>query len=290
MKGLTISILFEASSLNYGEGLGNVTSLKKLTRGDGESYSYISRQALRYNIINQLGWDVTKLAVDGTVIQFAPDAKIEEYPEIDLFGYMKTAKPATTRAAVVRLSNGISAESFAGDLDFLTNKGLYDRYMKDAKEAKEGGNIAQSEIHMSYYTYTIAIDLEKIGVDKNTSSEIAQTEKTRRIHALLDTVKLLYRDIKGRREDLKPLFIIGGVYDWKNPFFENKIKVENNQIKLDTIKSVLGIDAEIKQNTACGLIKGVFKNEAKIIEELGAVDLKPFFDGLKEKVRSYYEG
>jgi CRISPR-associated protein Cst2 len=30
-------------------------------------------------------------------------------------------------------------------------------------------------------------------------------------------VAFLYRDIRGRREDLKPLFAIGGVYDIKNP-------------------------------------------------------------------------
>jgi CRISPR-associated protein Cst2 len=316
-KGLTISILFEASSLNYGEGLGNVTSLKKLTRGDGESYTYISRQALRYNIINQLGWDVTKLAVESSVIQFAPDAKITDYPEIDLFGYMKTKKSSSkksekadkgneeessndktmTRAAVVRLSNGVSVESFAGDLDFLTNKGLYDRSLKDitdTKNTKDGGNIAQSEIHMSYYTYTIAVDLEKVGIDKQPTHKIddyiSQEEKTKRINALLDTVKFLYRDIKGRREDLKPLFIIGGIYDRKNPFFENKIKVKNNEIQIETLLSILELDEEIKQNTACGLIKGIFKNEAEIIEKLGAVELKPFFVDLKEKVHSYYEG
>lgn len=33
--GLTVTIVFQASSANYGESLGNVASLKKLTRGDG---------------------------------------------------------------------------------------------------------------------------------------------------------------------------------------------------------------------------------------------------------------
>ena len=28
-KGLTISIIFEAESANYGEGIGNISSLKK---------------------------------------------------------------------------------------------------------------------------------------------------------------------------------------------------------------------------------------------------------------------
>ena len=45
-KGLTLSIIFEAESANYGEGVGNVTALKKISRGDHETYTYISRQAL----------------------------------------------------------------------------------------------------------------------------------------------------------------------------------------------------------------------------------------------------
>ena len=49
-KGLTISIIFEAESANYGEGVGNVASLKKISRGKGNQYTYISRQAIRYNI------------------------------------------------------------------------------------------------------------------------------------------------------------------------------------------------------------------------------------------------
>ena len=53
--GLTATIVFQASSANYGESWGNVASIKKLTRGDGQQYSYISRQAIRYDIVQQLG-------------------------------------------------------------------------------------------------------------------------------------------------------------------------------------------------------------------------------------------
>ena len=62
-NGLTLTMVFLAESANYGEGVGNITTLKKLSRGTYEQYSYISRQALRYNIIQQLGWDTTP--VDG---------------------------------------------------------------------------------------------------------------------------------------------------------------------------------------------------------------------------------
>ena len=69
IKGLTMTFVFEAESANYGEGIGNVTSLKKLSRDGGRAYTYISRQALRYNIINQMGCDNTPLDLYKDVIK-----------------------------------------------------------------------------------------------------------------------------------------------------------------------------------------------------------------------------
>ena len=47
-------------------------------------------------MIDQLGWDNTPTEANGSgskkVIQFQPSATIDKYPEIDLFGYMKTEK------------------------------------------------------------------------------------------------------------------------------------------------------------------------------------------------------
>lgn len=288
-KGLTISMVFEAESANYGEGIGNVTSLKKISRGTGDSFSYISRQALRYNIIEQMGADTTPLDLDSEVIQFHPDATIKDYVEIDLFGYMKTKKPIRTRSAIVRLSNAVSLESFNSDLDFLTNKGLLDRYNSTSEKVKDGGNIAQSEIHKSYYTYTITIDLNKVGIDKNDNVDVSSEEKSERIKKLLNIIKFLYRDIKGRRENLSPLFAIGGVYDIKNPFFENRIKIKNNKLAVETIEDVYKLDETIKTTTNVGVVKGIFNNDNDIIEKLSAIDMGTFFNNLTSQVDKYYQ-
>lgn len=285
-KGLTISIIFQAESANYGEGIGNVTSLKKISRGGGDQYTYISRQAIRYNIVNQMGVDNTPIGLDKSVLQFSPEAKIDEYPEIDLFGYMKTGKETKTRSAIARLSNAISLETFKGDLDFLTNKGLLDRYRKT--DTRDGGNIAQSEIHRSYYAYTITVDLDQVGIDYNDDIEIKNDEKAERIENLLDTIRYLYRDIKGRRENLSPLFVIGGVYHIKNPLFYNALDVENNEIILERIESILS-DEKVKEETEIGLVRGVFDNSEEIEEELKTVEINEFFANLKSKVRDYYE-
>lgn len=289
IKGLTATFVFEAESANYGEGVGNITSLKKVSRGTGDSYTYISRQALRFNIISQMGEDKTPLSLDGSVIQFSPEAKINDYPEIDLFGYMKTVKPSKTRNAIVRLSNAIALESYNSELDFLTNKGLLDRFNRQNSEKKDGGNIAQSEVHKSFYTYTIAIDLDRVGIDENDNLEIEKEEKAIRINKLLDIIKLLYRDIKGRRENFSPVFAIGGVYNLKNPFFENKVRLHGSKIRVDTIESVLNLDEEIKQNTVTGLVKGIFTNEDELMEKLDAIEIGEFFEKLKTEVNKYYE-
>ncbi len=280
-KGLTMSIVFEAESANYGEGYNNITTLKKLTRGDGNTYSYISRQALRYNIVEQMKCNNTPVEPigkgDKKVIQFSPDANIDEYPEIDLFGYMKTTegKGASTRNAVVRLSNAISLEEFEADTDFLTNMGM-------AKRINENNSIAQSEIHKSYYSYTVAIDLDQVGVDGEI--EILEKEKKTRMKELLKTIQFLYRDIKGRRENLAPIFIIGGIYDRKNPFFENRIKVNKNKIETKVLKDIIESDEDIKNNTKVGYIEGTFQNNDEIKENLNAIKVSEFFNEIIKKV------
>lgn len=286
-KGLTITMVFQAESANYGESVGNVASLKKMARGQGDQYTYISRQALRYNIIEQLGEDLAPVKAEGSgekkVVQFSEDATIDKYPEVDFFGYLKTEKGSggKKRSAKVRLSNAISLETYKGDLDFLTNKGQADKI-------KENMNIAQAEIHRSYYRYTVTADLEQIGEDEVYGISLEPQERARRVKRLLDTLAFLYRDIRGRREDLKPLFAIGGVYDIKNPVFQNVVNVKNNCIDVAEIQGVLYDN--IKEDTFCGVVDKSFDNTRELKEHLQALSMPEFFNLLKQKLDSYYEG
>ena len=280
-EGLTFTMVFLAESANYGEGIGNITTLKKMTRGNCEQYSYISRQAMRYNIIQQLKWDTTPVDGKSGVVQFAPSASIKDYPEIDLFGYMKTTKgdSASTRSAVVRLSNAISLEPYQSDLEFLTNMGM-------AKRGNLGNAIAQSEVQRSYYAYTMAIDLDRIGVDQDV--EITQEEKADRVMQLLDAVHYLYRDIKGRRENLSPLFVIGGRYSRKTPFFENRIRVENSCLNTNTLLELMKEDEAILEYTYVGVTTEIFDNEKEIKDKLKAETVGDAFKHLKKEVEEYY--
>lgn len=278
-------MIFLAESANYGEGVGNISTLKKMSSGNYQQFSYISRQAMRYNIIQQLKWDNTPVDGKSGVVQFDPGAYIDQYPEIDLFGYMKTVGKddqskggAFTRSAVARLSNAISLEPYQNDMEFLTNMGL-------AKRNGLDNGIAQSEIHRSYYTYTVSIDLDRVGVDGEIN--IPSSEKADRVKKLLDALQYLYRDIKGRRENLSPVFVIGGRYERKNPFFENRIKVENNRLKIQMLKDILE-DNMAESNTFVGVLSNMFDNDNEIKEKLSAETVGKAFDHLKEEVDAYY--
>ena len=292
-KGLSITLVFNASSLNYGEGIGNISELKKLTRGDGSVYTYVSRQALRYDIVrlgNKL-FDWNLQVVNKGTIQFDDKLTIQDSQEMDLFGYMKTAKKdgSNIRSAAVRLSNAISLEDYKSDMDFLNNKGLADRI-------NEFPNLANIEQHLSYYTYTITIDLEKIGKDKEI--ELSNEEKTKRVNQLLDIVKILNREIRGREEYLSPVFAIGGMYDINSPFFLGRIKLngKNGEFSIDTgmLKDTTTLtigDNSIYDDTKVGMLKNAFKNEAEIEEifEGKTTNIEEFFKDLKEKVNEYYK-
>ncbi|MBC2053233.1 type I-B CRISPR-associated protein Cas7/Cst2/DevR [Listeria welshimeri] len=284
-KGLAMTIIFQAESANYGESLGNISALKKISRNNGDQYTYISRQAIRYNLMEQIGEKEAPVKAEGggdkKVIQFLGEATITDFPELDFFGYLKTEKGSSgqKRSAKVRLSNAISLETFKGDLDFLTNKGQADKI-------NENMNIAQAEIHKSYYRYTITIDLDQIGIDGEIT--IDNKEKARRVKKLMDTVAFLYRDIRGRREDLKPLFVIGGVYDVKNPVFQNVVDVLDNKIAIKNIEDVMMYEG-IQEHTKVGIVDGQFANSDEVKVKLKADSISMFFNDIKGKIDAYYE-
>lgn len=296
-KGITLTIIFKAQSLNYGEGIGNISELKKLSRGDGSIYTYASRQAIRYDIARlgnkMFDWKLEVVDKSKGTIQFKDDLTIEDSEEMDLFGYMKTSKKedgeSKIRSAAVRLSNAISLEDYKSDMEFLTNKGLADRI-------KEFPNIANVEQHLSFYTYTITIDLEKVGEDGNI--KLSNDEKVKRVNELLEIVKILNREIRGREENLSPLFVIGGIYEINSPFYLGRIKLNakegkyeiNTEILRDTATLKLG-DKEILKDTYVGLVKNEFANEEEVqaMFKDKTLNIQEFFENLENEVKEYYK-
>ncbi len=262
-KGLTMAIIFQMESFSGNETTGIVKSRKRILEGKVYQHSYIPIQTLRHNIINQMGVDYKEVD-DKTVLQFASEATIDKYPEIDLFGYVKKTEEQKVRIAITRLSNAVSLENF---------------------ECEDG-------IDRSYYVYTISIDLDKVGIDENDNIEIENTEKTNRVIDLLDTIRYLHIDVNGGKKYLEPLFIIGGVYNFEDAIFHDIMGVENNRIDIGKIKDVLkNVPYEnVEEDTYCGLVEGVFDNDSEIEKELDAKSISEYFEIIKGKIADYYQG
>ncbi len=165
---ITLTVVFEAMSLNRDEGIGNIQSLHLLTRGDGNVYSYMSRQALTYAVrkflIESGEWPETPVESSGDVCQYKPD--IKKYPEVDLFGYMVTEEKtqekegsAQTRPAAVTFTHAISMEPYQGDMGFYANPEM-------ARRSGGNPNPFNRQEHKSLYKYSVVIDLERIGIEE----------------------------------------------------------------------------------------------------------------------------
>lgn len=288
-KGLTLSIIFEADSANYGEGYGNISALKRISRADGNSYTYISRQALIFSLKNNLGWLDTETAPQGKVAQYTWDSNIKESPEIDLFGYMKTkGSDSKIRAAVVKFSNAISLENYSGDMEFGTNLSLANR-----TPDKKGLLPYNVEIHKSYYAYTVTVDLDLVGVDKNDGINLQKDniqECNDRIIKLLEGIEFLHREIKADSKNMNPIFAIGGIYNIKNPFFANRLELsEYKKLNISLIKEILdSINSKDMGKTYIGCLLGKFSNGNEIKSELKSESIVNFFNKLREEVNNYY--
>ncbi|MEM3806820.1 MAG: type I-B CRISPR-associated protein Cas7/Cst2/DevR, partial [Thermoproteota archaeon] len=188
----------------------------------------------------------------------------------------------------VKFSPAISLEPYYNDLEFGSNKNFADRSNSDP-------NIFQLEQHYSLYTYTVTIDLDRLGKDENENIELDKKTRIERAQKILEALKVMNREIKGRIENLNPIFVIGGIYPVKNPFFLNRVKIcldsSTKRFKINTelINSVLNISINgisIKDYTHIGLLKGYWENEK---EFENAKDIDTFFKDIKEGVQEFYE-
>lgn len=172
-KGITATIVFEASALNRDEKIGgNIPSIKKLTRFGNKTISFISRVAMRHYLFETLhnsypnDWalaPVKESESDKKVVQFdITQGNILTYAELDAFGYMFTrgkGESGITRKAPVGITKAISLEPWEGDIQFNANHDL-------ATRCKANPNPVNKEEHLSFYKVSFTIDVERLGYDE----------------------------------------------------------------------------------------------------------------------------
>jgi CRISPR-associated protein Cst2 len=320
MSGLTLTVITSrASSLNYGETVGNVSVLKKLTLSGGSQITYASDKALKYDIRRkgkeEKGWrlldEKVKEHVEGSLSGNLLDVDafgkklVKEYEEFDLFGGLFTNLKAqrkvklsygdsVKRVCPVKVTYAFSISEFSGDMNFLNNIDAYNRYIKHVEDKAEQA-IANSEEHTSHYIYTLTVDLDRIGVweKENGSREevLSPEERAKRVLDLLDIVKTLNRQIKGRWENLSPVFVIGGVFSVKHPFFMEGVEAreEDGKIRIDVQR--LKECAELvpdKEKIVVGILSGTLSNEKELRDSFNVKTVGEAFEELKAQVRDYY--
>ncbi len=206
------------------------------------------------------------------------------------------------RSQPVRYSNGYSIAEFVYDMNLLNDIDAYNRYIQYTAGQKKQ-SLVYPEEHFSYYTYTLTIDLDKVGaIEKEEDGRVIFEPvidpylRAKRVNDILEIVLLyLNREIKGRKERLTPIFLIGGVYDVKHPFFANAIyfseqnqklhfKTSDIQRILDTYQSVNNINCDTYLHYDDSFVVA----DGTPLEKPSNEKLSTILQKLKEKVSDYY--
>ena len=288
-KSITLTVVANMTS-NYGEGLGNISSVQKVYK-NRKVYSIRSRESMKNAIMVQSGmYDDLQTDVSG-----ATQKKVNE--ELNVAncralegGYMNTTGSTFIRKSSFYLTDAISCESFVNETRFHNNL-----YLAQNQAASKGINLQDSskesglmpyqyEYDKALKVYSITIDLDMIGKDENFKVEADNNEKAHRVNAILDAIENLTLTVKGNLDNAEPVFVVGGLSNRKTHYFENVVKVENEKLILsDDLKEKISLGYSV------ALLKSnVFKNQAEIIKELQPKSIVTFFNELKSEVKNYY--
>ncbi|WP_026884231.1 type I-B CRISPR-associated protein Cas7/Cst2/DevR [Clostridium akagii] len=289
-RALTLTVVANITS-NYGEGLGNISSVQKVFK-NGKSYATRSRESLKNAIMVQSGmYDDLQTSVDKATQKFvSKDLNVTNCRALE-GGYMNTTGNTYIRKSSFYLTDAIACDDFVNETRFHNNLFLASNFAKNnnlnlqADAGKSGLMPYQYEYDKTMKIYSITIDLEMIGKDENFESpEAGDKEKADRVNAILDAVENLNLVVKGNLDNAEPLYVVGGLIDRKTHYFENVVKVKEDKLLItEDLK-----DRIAKGCNAALLEGGNFKNEIEIKNEVTTTSVAKFFEGLRKQVNIYY--
>ena len=285
---LTLTVIANMTS-NYGEGLGNISSVQKVYRG-GKEYATRSRESLKNSICVQAGlYDDLQTSVDGAMQKLVTkDINAATCKALE-GGYMSTKDVTYIRNSSFYLTDAVSVEPFISDARFHNNLYLATNFAKAnglnvQNDSKDCGLMPyQYEYDKSIKIYSITIDLEKVGVDQNFDAEASNEEKCSRVLSIIDAVENLSLVVKGNLDNAEPIFIAGGLSPRKTHMFENAVRVVGKNLVVEPIKE------KLEMGFSCGLMRnGQLGNEDEIVRELNPTTVPKFFNQLREDVKAYF--
>ncbi len=294
-RALTLTVIANITS-NYGEGLGNVSSIQKVFR-NGNTYATRSRESLKNSLMVQSGmYDDLKVTVDGaTQKEVNEELNVSNCRALE-GGYMNTAvgekKLTYVRKSSFYLTDAVACEPFVNEARFHNNLHLARTYgkannirLQDREAAKKTGLMPYNyEYDKSLKIYSITFDLSMIGKDENFDIEASHEEKAERVNSMLKTVENLNLIVKGNLDNAEPIFVVGGLSDRMTHQFENVVRVKDGKLKITN-----DLKDRIAKGYRVGLLEGDgIDNETDIVEELRPMSVAKFFDNLKDEVNQYY--
>lgn len=259
----------------------NINTIKKITLEDNSEIPYLSSQAIRRALRDQLqsfGWEVSNITPGSkdkapAITECAP----EKYIDDDLFGFMNAKKETIKRTSPIRVESLVALSEYKGDMDFGTN------FMGLAK----GGdpNIFETEIHSGLYRGTILIELDRVGKGNKSEGfedELPNEEKVKRVKAFMDAFQNLWSSGRQSRflADISPKFFAAALMKAKNPIFLESVKYP---IRISELNQVVNDYSDFIDDH-------VFAAQTTIMDAIegDCVDLKAGFQIIKRWVSEYY--
>jgi CRISPR-associated protein Cst2 len=284
---LTITVVANMTA-NYGEGLGNISSVQKVFRS-GRVYAVRSRESLKNALMVQSGmYEPLEVSLDKVAQKRVDDAVTAATCRALEGGYMNTSGSTKIRKSSFYVTDAIACEPFVNDARFHTNLHLAQTYAKAQKasvqDLEESGLMPyQYEYDKSMKKYSLTIDLDKIGTDENFDQTAEPKERAYRVNSLLEAVQYLSLVVKGNLDNSEPLFVVGGIGTRKTHLFENVVDVKEQKLQVTE-----ALQGRLNEDYGCALLGGIFANEAEIKEKLNPVSVEEFFMNLQKKVNAYY--
>jgi len=294
-KALTLTVIANITS-NYGEGLGNVSSIQKVFR-NGNTYATRSRESLKNSLMVQSGmYDDLKVTVDGATQKEVNEGLNVSNCRALEGGYMNTSvgekKLTYVRKSSFYLTDAVACEPFINEARFHNNLHLARTYgkannikLQDRDAAKKTGLMPYNyEYDKSLKIYSITFDLSMIGRDENFDIEANKKEKAARVNSMLETIENFNLIVKGNLDNAEPIFIVGGLSDRMTHQFENVVRIKDGKLKITN-----DLKNKIARGYRVGLLEGDgIDNEIDILQELKPISVSKFFDDLKDEVNQYY--
>ena len=166
---------------------------------------------------------VLPYVVDADKQGAANDQRLAEYissPEFNIMGGLtRNGSEIIAKHANLRFTDSISLHSYSHDVLFYTNAGLIKTYNKSKNDEERAQNsIYKKEVHLSYYTFSAAMNIRFLPHDSK-QSLISMVFRT-----LLDGMSYTHG---GVMQNTAPLIFIAAVAKRDEPTFHNSYTFRN---------------------------------------------------------------